>query len=94
VALFCSATLAWFYSALDTLPSVATNSVSFCGVSPLGCSRFCSCQSLREPHEATENNKAAATGSIQNTCNHQFSTAFNWLWNAVRDQIPYPILLP
>jgi len=56
------------------------------GFTLAGCSRICSCQSLREPHETTENNKAAATGSVQSTCNHQISTGFNRLWRSVRDQ--------
>jgi hypothetical protein len=41
------------------------------------CSRICSCQSLRERPEATENKKPAACCSIQSTCGHLASTDFN-----------------
>jgi hypothetical protein len=58
------------------------------------CSRICSGESLQEPHKATETNNAAAADSIESTCDQQISTDFNKLWNAVRDQVPYPILLP
>jgi hypothetical protein len=53
---------------------------------PHRCSRICSCESLQEPQRATENNEAAATDSVQSICDHQVSTAFNRLWNPVRDQ--------
>lgn len=50
------------------------------------CRRICSGESLRSPFTATETNKEVATGSIQNTCDHQISTAFNGHWRSVRDQ--------
>src|ERR1039458_2629471 len=75
-------------------PGAIPNCFDYPGATSPVCSRICSCQSLREPHEATEINKAAATGSIQSTCDHQISTAFSMPWNPVRDQVPYPIFLP